>query len=149
MGLCLLSTRAKQHGTGILCACGCPHVLVTSAAVWADAGPPITCMQTPRAESGSDFSKESEFLAVSAASRCRYPDAGLLAVSSSGCHGLWPHHSCTVGWNVQELQEQKAELVAKVQALKAGLQEWRIKVDNDVKNYKDVSEAAAAACGRA
>jgi hypothetical protein len=50
------------------------------------------------------------------------------------------------GWIVQELQEQKAELVAKVQALKAGLQEWRIKVDNDVKNYKDVREAAATAC---
>eukprot|EP00775_Hariotina_reticulata_P003954 gene3954-4207_t len=37
---------------------------------------------------------------------------------------------------LSELQEQKAELVAKVQTLKTDLHEWRTKLETQVKSYK-------------
>jgi len=39
---------------------------------------------------------------------------------------------------LQELKEQKEELLTKVQALKTDLQDWRSKLEAQVKNYKTV-----------
>jgi predicted nucleic acid-binding Zn-ribbon protein len=39
---------------------------------------------------------------------------------------------------LQELKEQKEELLTKVQALKTDLQDWRTKLEAQVKNYKSV-----------
>lgn len=40
----------------------------------------------------------------------------------------------------QEMKEQKEELLSKVQALKTDLQDWRSKLEAQVKNYKSVRE---------
>jgi uncharacterized protein YoxC len=40
---------------------------------------------------------------------------------------------------LQELQEQKNELLQKVQVLKTDLQDWRTKLESQVKSYKTVS----------
>lgn len=42
---------------------------------------------------------------------------------------------------MQELKEQKEELLTKVQALKTDLQEWRTKLEAQVKTYKSVRAA--------
>jgi uncharacterized coiled-coil DUF342 family protein len=47
-------------------------------------------------------------------------------------------HPLTSPMCLQELRDQKAELIAKAQAMKAGLQEWRTKVDAQAKSYKQV-----------
>jgi hypothetical protein len=39
---------------------------------------------------------------------------------------------------LQELKEQKEELLTKVQALKTDLKDWRTKLEVQVKNYKSV-----------
>lgn len=39
---------------------------------------------------------------------------------------------------LQELQEQKNELLQKVQVLKTDLQDWRTKLESQVKSYKTV-----------
>lgn len=46
------------------------------------------------------------------------------------------HWSCHC---MQELQEQKNELLEKVQSLKTDLQDWRTKLETQVKSYKTVS----------
>ncbi len=40
----------------------------------------------------------------------------------------------------QEVNEQKEELLQKVQHLKQDLQDWRSKLDQQVKSYKTVCE---------
>lgn len=45
---------------------------------------------------------------------------------------------------LQELKEQKEELLTKVQALKTDLQDWRTKLEAQVKNYKSVSVTAGS-----
>lgn len=41
---------------------------------------------------------------------------------------------------MQELQEQKTELLQKVQVLKTDLQDWRTKLESQVKSYKTVRQ---------
>jgi uncharacterized coiled-coil DUF342 family protein len=49
------------------------------------------------------------------------------------------HDDCTVCcFALQELKEQKEELLTKVQALKTDLQDWRTKLEAQVKSYKSV-----------
>lgn len=42
---------------------------------------------------------------------------------------------------LQELNEQKNELLQKVQVLRKDLEDWRSKLETQVKNYKTVSAA--------
>lgn len=44
----------------------------------------------------------------------------------------------------QELKEQKEELLTKVQALKTDLQDWRTKLEAQVKTYKSVSDCCSS-----
>lgn len=46
---------------------------------------------------------------------------------------------------LSELQEQKNELLSKVTALKTDLQDWRSKLDAQVKSYKTVRGCRAMA----
>lgn len=51
----------------------------------------------------------------------------------------WRQHRRRVfDMHVQELTEQKDELMSKVQALKTDLQDWRTKLEAQVKSYKSV-----------
>jgi chromosome segregation ATPase len=52
------------------------------------------------------------------------------------------------GWvcELQELQEQKNELLQKVQVLKTDLQDWRTKLESQVKSYKTVRPRHHSSC---
>jgi uncharacterized coiled-coil DUF342 family protein len=52
------------------------------------------------------------------------------------------------GWmyEMQELQEQKNELLQKVQVLKTDLQDWRTKLESQVKSYKTVRPEHHSSC---
>jgi hypothetical protein len=47
---------------------------------------------------------------------------------------------------LQELQEQKNELLQKVQVLKTDLQDWRTKLESQVKSYKTVRPGYHSSC---
>ncbi len=49
------------------------------------------------------------------------------------------HVVCAFALHPQELNEQKNELIARVTTLKKELQDWRSKLDTQVKTYRTVS----------
>jgi len=58
-----------------------------------------------------------------------------------------PTHSSWPSLFTQALNEQKAELTAKVHTLKKELADWRSKLDTQVKTYREVSSGSSTSSG--